>query len=121
MHTSSTSSAPTLWSSDSSNFDEHITRGRETPGLFPYSRCLRIARHLRVHARPHRSCAARIIDHMVNGPQIAQRHRDHVVEPHLRSLRRLDRPRENHIRLAKYAVDSQPPGLMSLHMVRHLV
>jgi len=49
-------------------------------------------RHVRHHARMHRGRLARAVDHMVDRVVIAERHGDHVVEPYLRPLRRLDRP-----------------------------
>jgi hypothetical protein len=47
-------------------------------------------RHLRRHARMYRCRLARIVDHMTDRAVIAQRHGDHVVEPYLPALRRLD-------------------------------
>ena len=49
-------------------------------------------RHLWRHARMYRCRLARVVDHMADHTVIAQRHGDHVVEPYLRTLRRLDCP-----------------------------
>ena len=49
-------------------------------------------RHLRRHARMYRCRLASVVDHMADRAVIAQHHGDHVVEPHLRTLRRLDCP-----------------------------
>jgi hypothetical protein len=47
-------------------------------------------RHLRRHAGMHRGRVAGVVDHVVDGAEIAERHGDDVVEADLRALRRLD-------------------------------
>src|SRR6266853_5066623 len=78
-------------------------------------------RHLRCHARMYRGRLARVVDHMADRAVIAQRHGDHVVEPYLWTLRRLDCAGQPDIRIDEDAVHAQPPRLMRRHSTRHLV
>src|ERR1700681_5026068 len=78
-------------------------------------------RHLRRHARMYRGRVARVIDHMVDRAVIAERYGDHVVEPYLRALWRLDCPGQPDIRIDEDAVHAQPPRLMRRHSIRHFV
>src|SRR5271169_584901 len=78
-------------------------------------------RHLRRHPRMHRSRLACVVDHMIDRTVIAQRHGDHVMEPYLRVLRRLDGPGQHYVRINEDAVYAQPPRLMARDSIRNLV
>ena len=69
----------------------------------------------------YRGRLARVVDHMVDRAVIAERHGDHVVEPYLRALRRLDCPGQPDIRIDEDAVHTQPPRLMRRHSIRHFL
>src|SRR6266478_4095327 len=81
----------------------------------------RKVRHLRRHTRMHRGRLALVVDHMADFAVITQRHGNHVVEPYLRSLRRLDCPGQHNIWMLEDAVHAQAPRLVTRYSILYFV
>src|ERR1035438_5248641 len=64
---------------------------------------------------------ARVIDDVVDLAVIAQANRDHAVEPDVRAVGNFDGPAQHHAAIPEDAVDSEPPGFVASHILRHFV
>src|ERR1017187_3618965 len=78
-------------------------------------------RDLGCDARVARRCTTRVIDDVADLAVIAQANRDHAVEPDVRAVGNFDGPAQHHAAIPEDAVDSEPPGFVASHILRHFV
>src|ERR1019366_10404454 len=80
-----------------------------------------VVRDLRCDARAVARCATRSVDDVADLAVIAQANRDHIVEPDTRAVGNFDGLAQHHTAIPEDTVDSEPPGFVAGHTLRHFV